>query len=92
MDPQWVLTAVIGGATVVASYLTVRVARHRLEDEAPERLTKTALSLIKPLEDRIKHLEVELQIQRDERTKLAERVKVLESFIRLNTEFDPEHI
>lgn len=76
----------------VGTWLGVRVQRQRLANEASTRLTETAISLIKPLETRIDTLEEELREQRTRRYELENRVRVLEEFIRLNTEFDPEKI
>ncbi len=84
-----VSVAVLAMITTLVGYV---VQSKRNDQDALASATESWRNLIKPLEARIKHLETEIKIQRDERSKLAERVVSLEHWIRLNTEFDPEHI
>ena len=92
MNAGNIITLIIAGLTFIGTWLTIRANRARSSVENTKDLTVTALSLIRPLEERIDHLEDELAEQRERRYKLEARVETLENFIRLNTEFDPEHI
>ncbi len=93
-------TAIAIAALALIGTLTGYMVQNKRNDQdALTSATESWKNLIEPLENRIKHLEEELEaqnkeigIQRDERSKLADRVETLETFIRLNTEFDPEKI
>ena len=53
--------ALIGITTVGVAYLTVRITRKKSEAEGVEVITRTALSLIEPLEARVASLEREVE-------------------------------
>lgn len=106
---NWI-TLGIAGLTFLGTWLTVRAQQRRDRTDHASQVTASALTLIKPLEARIKNLsgriaslEAELVEQKERRQEEvgelkgrvarleAENVK-LRNWIKLNTEFDPEHI